>query len=58
VLDGKVSRESARDTYGVVLTPNAAAVDEVSTKACRDALRRGRGPIAWTFDRGADGREA
>jgi N-methylhydantoinase B len=58
VLDGKVSRESAREAYGVVLAPDGGAVDEMSTKECREALRRRRGPITWTFDRGVDGREA
>ena len=34
----------------------ANAVDELGTKECREALRRRRGPITWTFDRGVDGR--
>jgi len=58
VLDGKVSRESAREAYGVVLTPDGAAVDEMGTKECRETLRRQRGPITWLFDRGVDGRLA
>ena len=58
VQDGKVSRESAREAYGVVLAPDGAAVDELATKECREALRRRRGPITWLFDRGVDGREA
>ncbi len=58
VLDGKVSRESARESYGVVLTPDGGAVDEVATKERRESLRRRRGPIEWLFDRGADGRQA
>jgi N-methylhydantoinase B len=56
VLDGKVSRETARESYGVVLAPDGDTVDEIATKECRAALRAGRGAIAWTFDRGADGR--
>ena len=56
-LDGKVSRESARERYGVVLTPDGRAVDEVGTKECRETLRQRRGPIDWVFDRGVDGRE-
>ena len=56
VLDGKVSRDSAREAYGVVLTADGDAVDEVATKECREALRRARGPIDWLFDRGPDGR--
>jgi N-methylhydantoinase B len=57
-LDGKVSRESARATYGVVFTPDGAAVDELATKESREALRRKRGRIDWLFDRGVDGRQA
>jgi N-methylhydantoinase B len=58
VLDGKVSRESARETYGVALTADGGSVDEVATKESRESLRRQRGPLTWTFDRGVDGREA
>jgi N-methylhydantoinase B len=58
VLDGKVSRESAREAYGVEFTADSAAVDEVRTKECRGALRGQRGPVGWVFDRGPDGREA
>jgi N-methylhydantoinase B len=58
VLDGKVSRESARETYGVVLAADGAAIDEEATKERRTSLRRARGPIDWLFDRGADGRGA
>ncbi len=58
VLDGKVSRGAARETYGVALTPEGVAVDEARTKECREALRRERGAIGWTFDRGVDGRQA
>jgi N-methylhydantoinase B len=57
VLDGKVSAAAARETYGVALTPDGAAVDEVATKECREALRRRRGGIGWVFDRGVDGLE-
>jgi N-methylhydantoinase B len=58
VLDRKVSREVARDAYGIVLLPDGDSVDEAATKECREALRRERGPVTWTFDRGADGRGA
>ena len=51
VLDGKVSAPVARDAYGVVLTEDGA-VDEVATKECRETLRRERGAVTWTFDRG------
>src|SRR5438876_4586519 len=37
VLDGKISAARAITEYGVVLTPDAAAVDEVRTKECREA---------------------
>jgi N-methylhydantoinase B len=57
VLDGKISRESARADYGVALTPGDAAVDHEVTEMCRDAQRAARGPINWMFDRGADERE-
>ena len=42
VLDGKVSAALAIAEYGVVLTPEGAAVDEVKTKECRERLRRTR----------------
>src|SRR5262245_8338275 len=58
ILDGKVSRESARDAYGVVLAAGGAAIDEEATKECRESLRRARGRIDWLFDRGPDGRGA
>jgi N-methylhydantoinase B len=57
VLDGKVSRDSARESYGVVLTTDGGAVDEPRTKECREELRAQRGAITWSFDRGEDGRE-
>ena len=58
VLDGKVSAEAARESYGVALTPGGASVDEALTKECRETLRRQRGPVGWNFDRGPDGRGA
>jgi hypothetical protein len=39
-----------------VLAPEGDAVDKLGTKECREALRGGRGPITWVFDRGVDGR--
>ena len=57
VLDGKVSRQSAHEAYGVVLNAESG-VDEVSTKERREGIRRQRGSIEWTFDRGIDGRQA
>jgi N-methylhydantoinase B len=58
VLDGKVARESARETYGVVLVADGDTVDDVATKERRAALRAKRGDVTWTFDRGAGGRHA
>jgi N-methylhydantoinase B len=43
LLDGKVSAASATTAYGVVPTPDGAAIDEVKTKERRAALRRARG---------------
>ena len=42
VLDGKITANAARAEYGVVLTPDGTAVDEVKTKESRAALRRSR----------------
>jgi len=56
VLDGKVSRESARETYGVVCSDDGTGIDEVATKEHRESLRRRRPPVDWLFDRGPDGR--
>src|SRR5216117_2365299 len=39
VLDGKIPAPLALDAYGVVLTPDATAVDEVKTKQSRERLR-------------------
>jgi len=39
LLDGKIV---STDDYGVVLTPDGTAVDEVKTKQARDARRRAR----------------
>jgi N-methylhydantoinase B len=54
VLDRKISPETVKADYGVVLLPCGTAVDYEATKACRDALRRAHGPITWTFDKGGD----
>jgi N-methylhydantoinase B len=54
VTQGKVSIESARDDYGVVLTQNddgAFEVDAPSTTALRDKLHSSRGFVPF-FDRG------
>jgi N-methylhydantoinase B len=39
VLDGKISAAIAREAYGVVLTADGAALNEVQTKECRAQLR-------------------
>jgi N-methylhydantoinase B/oxoprolinase/acetone carboxylase alpha subunit len=44
LLDGKVSTTATTAEYGVVLTPDGTAVDEVKTKDCRAARRRTRAP--------------
>jgi N-methylhydantoinase B len=56
VLDGKISSETARDDYGVVLDRDGA-VDEIATKETRATIRRSRGDVNWTFDRGSDGKQ-
>jgi N-methylhydantoinase B len=59
VLDRVISAEAAAEEYAVVLSPDGTAVDHDATKERREAIRRGRGPDAWTFDRGVErGREA
>jgi N-methylhydantoinase B len=57
VLDGKISRAAAGAAYGVVLTAAGDAIEDVATKEAREAIRRQRGPITWTFDRGPDGQQ-
>jgi N-methylhydantoinase B len=59
VLDRVISAEAAAEEYAVVLSPDGTAVDHDATKERREAIRRARGPDAWTFDRGVErGREA
>lgn len=57
VLDRKVSIEAARDAYGVVIDPHELKVDEDATRRRRADLAARRGPVTWTYDRGALGRE-
>lgn len=53
VIDGKVSVEAAAERYGVVgIDPRARRYDEAATNRRREALRRERGPVSWTYDRG------
>jgi N-methylhydantoinase B len=55
VLDGKVSPQAAAASYGVVVA--AERVDEPATRDLRARLAAARGPLWWTYDRGALGRE-
>jgi N-methylhydantoinase B len=40
VLDGFVSRQSARDDYGVILAPHTCEIDEVATRQLRQNMRQ------------------
>ena len=53
VLRGFVSREKARDSYGVVLDPDSSTIDEEATHRLRDELRSRRPEKLPIFDRGA-----
>lgn len=58
VLDRKITEETTRKEYGVVVMPDTGAVDIQATAALRAQMQSLRGPITWTFDRGGDlGRE-
>ena len=56
IIDGKVSRSSAREDYGVVLAPETGAnsflVDEPATTALRAKLEAGRATDRPIIDRG------
>lgn len=52
VRDRKVSLEAAYELYGVVLDPQARAVDVAATARRRRALAATRGPVRGVFDRG------
>jgi len=54
VIDGKISVAAAEERYGVAgVDPRRRRHDEAATTRRREALRRDRGPITWTYDRGA-----
>ena len=55
VLDGKVSVDAARDSYGVVVVERH--VDEAATATERQHAAATRGKIDWTYDRGELGHE-
>ena len=42
VLDGKVSAEAARDSYGVVLRPGSLEIDREATRQRREGIHEGR----------------
>ena len=46
VAQEKVSLESARDDYGVVIDQEALTFDEAATRALRDKIREERGPLS------------
>ncbi len=52
VLDGKVSVEQARESYGVVVDLDQGVVDHEQTAAGRERLREARGEVNWTHDFG------
>ncbi len=52
LLDRKISVETARRDYGVAIDPETLKVHDTETEALRENLRRERGSIAWTYDRG------
>ena len=49
VLDGYVSLESARETYGVVINPETMEVDREATLARREARRKGQAPDSLSY---------
>ena len=50
VVQGKISRDAARDAYGVVMAGDA--IDEQATQAQRDKLRKARTAPLAIIDRG------
>ena len=53
-LDSRISLESARADYGVVIDPAAKSVDISATESLREEVRSERGPIDWTYDLGME----
>ena len=53
-LDSRVSLESARADYGVVINPDTKTLDLPATDALREEMRSERGPVAWTYDLGLE----
>jgi N-methylhydantoinase B len=54
VIDRRVSLDAARTDYGVVIDPQSMTVDSKKTSGLRRKLRKERGPITWTIDRGPE----
>ena len=54
VLDRKVSAQSARNDYGVVINEKTRDFDPEETERQRKQMRTRRGPITWTYDLGGD----
>ena len=57
VLDGRISPKAAADDYGVVIDKDSMTINQEKTVKVRKDKARTRGPVTWTYDRGADGRE-
>jgi N-methylhydantoinase B len=55
IRDRKVTAEAAVEQYGVVVTDGK--IDSSGTQKARTDMRKRRGPIKWTFDRGPLGTE-
>ena len=53
-LDSRISLESARADYGVVIDLGAKSVDVSATESLREEVRSERGPIDWTYDLGVE----
>ncbi len=56
VLDRRVSIESAAEEYGVVIDRVSRNIDFKKTRQLRKEKAKARGPVTWTYDRGADGK--
>jgi N-methylhydantoinase B len=54
VWDRKVSAQSARNDYGVVIDEKTGDFDPEETERQREQMRTRRGPITWTYDLGGD----
>lgn len=52
VIDRKISVAAAAEHYGVVVNAAGKHINAAATAKQRNALRRERGPISWTYDRG------